>query len=577
MTAFLEALKHWLWRAWQWVRSTPGLPAFAAVAGCAWILLKLTAGYHDEFEKWEAAWEAELKPVWLGWYETLYPYMGLATLVAFVVWLLHAVQSSLDTRRMVWPTAALGGYVLLWIMVRELRDQWWISKFGMMGEPDAWVYLILKWVMLSVLLLSPAAMVAWHSRQPMLQKYTLRAFSQPLLFCYAAFCTLWILIDFMDKVGEFQQADTPKTVILKLYLDLLPAIYVMVTPAAVLLACLYSLTKLSRANELVSMLMSGMSLIQILKPILVVVAWLSLMGMAMNYHWAPRADGQRDAVLRDLAMKGKGSSAASAAALMYRNEDERRTWYIGTVPFDLLKNKMKRVLVYQMDGKDRIKTVWRAESIKWWANRDGDSSKTGMWSFYDGTERSYKDQVMSEERFFDSSVDGIRRVDIHDWKETPWSIIGGSLVPDNLGVVDLVCYEKANRDLPSVKLAPFSTHFHHRFAYPWQAFVVVLLAAPLGVAFSRRGALGGIAAAVIIFFGLMFVNEFFINLGKGKHLAPWLAAWMPNFLFGGAGYLLLLRRAQNKDLPSLSPAKWLKDFRAWVASNPLSQPKKASA
>jgi lipopolysaccharide export LptBFGC system permease protein LptF len=104
----------------------------------------------------------------------------------------------------------------------------------------------------------------------------------------------------------------------------------------------------------------------------------------------------------------------------------------------------------------------------------------------------------------------------------------------------------------SDKLAPFRTHYHQRFALPWQSFALVLVAAPLGIAYSRRGAVGGIAGSIFIFFGILFLNNLCLNLGKGSHLPAWFSPWIPHLLFGSLGLLLLHYRSQNKDLPKIT-------------------------
>jgi len=559
---WLQTLKTSAQRLWWWLRNVPEVTPLAVVLSCAILLVQVANGYHDKFEKWEASWETTLKPIWLAWYEALHPYLGLAVLLGAGVLFLHALRVWPRVGALFRPVLIYGGLVFVFFLAKELRNHWWSESYGNMGEPPTPFFFFLKQVLMAALLLSPAFILRWFDRQPMLQKYTITAFIHPLVFCYAAFGSLWIVMDLMDKLKDFQEAKVDSDTILQLYLNLLPAVYVMVTPAALLLASLYALTKLSRANEIVSMLTSGLSLGQILKPVIILTAYLSLLGMAMNYHWAPNADGEREAIMRGVSSKGK--SASLATNVMFRNEETGRTWFFGAVPFDLLSRRVQRVMVYQMDGKDRIKTVWRGAAAKWWAP-NGDAT-TGMWSFYDGTERTYKSGVAVEERYFDGSVQGAKRVDIVGWSETPWSILSGSILPDSLGVPQLVAFALANEDMPKEKLAPFRTHLHHRFAYPWQGLVIVLLAAPLGVSFSRRGALGGIAAAVIIFFALMFVNEFFMSMGKGGHMAPWLAAWMPNLIFGSVGFILFYAKVQNKELPKFAPKQWWLTLHSWWQS-----------
>jgi len=546
---------------WRWLRTAPHLTAFAIVLSCTVVLVNLGDGLHEKFEGWDAEWEGGSKPIWLAWYEFLYLYFDLIIRLSLGVLVIHGLRVWPRLEEIVWPLFSWGLLVLLCFTAVELRDQWWINTYGMMGEPWLPVFFVGELLMLAVVCLTPAAIVSWYRRQPMLQKYTLRAFIQPLLFCYITFLVLVILIDLMDNLRDFQEAKIPRSVMVGFYLDLIPYVFVMVTPASLLLATLYSLTKLSRANEIVSMLTSGLSLPQVLRPILVVAGWLSLMGMAMNYNLAPKAEGKREAVLRELSEKKQGASLATA--VMHRNEKTGRTWYIGKVPFDMISRKMQTVTIHQTDGHGRIKTAWTAKTARWWTPSKELGQEHGIWALYHGTERTYKAGLANEEKFFDGSVMEVTRINLENWPETPYTIISAALLPDSLGVGELAAYVVGNDALGRAKLAPFRTQFHHRFAYPWQGFVVALMAAPLGVAFSRRGALGGIAASVFIFFALMFVNEFFLGLGKGGHIAPWLAAWAPHVIIGTIGVVLFRARALNKDLPKLSPLAWWKALRLW--------------
>jgi lipopolysaccharide export LptBFGC system permease protein LptF len=180
------------------------------------------------------------------------------------------------------------------------------------------------------------------------------------------------------------------------------------------------------------------------------------------------------------------------------------------------------------------------------------------WRFYQGQEIEYANGKPVALKDFTGRLPGsASKIDVSGIEETPWSIVSSALIPDFMGVPDLVSYLKGNPESSTAALAPFRTHLHHRFAFPFQCFVLALVAAPLGIAYSRRGSLGGIAASIFIFFGMIFVNDLFLSLGKGGHLPPPLAVWIPNAGFGLVGLLLLYLRSQNKELPKLKlkPAK----------------------
>jgi lipopolysaccharide export system permease protein len=102
-------------------------------------------------------------------------------------------------------------------------------------------------------------------------------------------------------------------------------------------------------------------------------------------------------------------------------------------------------------------------------------------------------------------------------------------------------------------LAPFRTHFQYRLALPWTCLVVVCIAAPLGIGYSRRGVLSSVAAAVILVFSNNFLVHLFLALGEGARVPGWIAAWTPNILFAAIGLYLLYLRASNREAPSFNP------------------------
>ena len=72
--------------------------------------------------------------------------------------------------------------------------------------------------------------------------------------------------------------------------------------------------------------------------------------------------------------------------------------------------------------------------------------------------------------------------------------------------------------------------------------VTVLLAAPLGIVFSRRGASGGVALAVFLCAGMLFLSTISLALGESGYLPPAVAAWATNAIFGAVAVWLFHRR-----------------------------------
>ena len=123
--------------------------------------------------------------------------------------------------------------------------------------------------------------------------------------------------------------------------------------------------------------------------------------------------------------------------------------------------------------------------------------------------------------------------------------------PNYLSVNELKEYLVFNKDFPELRLAPYRTQLQYRWALPWVCLLVVFIAAPLGIVFSRRGILGGVATAIGLFFSLVFVSSLCVALGKGSRMPAVAAAWGPMILYFGIGLWLLWYRSTNRDLPKI--------------------------
>ncbi|MCA1964930.1 MAG: LptF/LptG family permease [Prosthecobacter sp.] len=469
----------------------------------------------------------------------LLPYLDRWMWVGGIVFISILLRQWGVTRKLVLPCWVAAASVAAWAVATDIAHQLGVMQMTELGEPLSLSAYYTKLVLLALAPLCISGLLHYYHLCGALDRYTMRTFLAPLIFCFAAFTSLWLIMDLLDNLKDFQEAQAPLGRVLLFYLGVMPFIFVSVMPASLLLSVLYTLTRMSRANEIIAMLGAGRSVLQVLTPLFVVSAVVSLLSMAANYHWAPRAEGKKEAVIRGL--EGRQRDSIMQSSIMYRNPSQGRTWFIASMPFSLRDGRLRGVQVREADAHGRPTRVLHADSATWFPG--------GPWRFYDGREVLYVDGQPAAIRPFPQHSSGWQALDIHSYDETPWSMISHDLTPDFMGVPEIVSYLRARPDDHPSRLAPFRTHFYHRFALPWQSFALALVAAPLGIAYSRRGAVGGIAGSIFIFFALLFLNNLCLNLGKGGHLPAWLSPWIPHLLFGSLGAVLLHYRSQNKDLP----------------------------
>jgi LPS export ABC transporter permease LptG len=369
----------------------------------------------------------------------------------------------------------------------------------------------------------------------LLDRYILGHFLQAYIYCIAGFISIWFIFDVSDNISNFLDQRVSRMLILKYYLTQVPQILVILLPVALLLALLFSLGRLSRSNEIVSMLTAGVSLPRILAPLLAAGLLTTAASTFLNYSLAPHAEFARKKLLEDPQSRRQ---QMGMLAQIFRNRTDNRTWFIQQ--FYPGENVFRTVHVVQQDANDNIVTNYIATT-----------------AIYDAEAHSWEFQQLKVVHYDEAgnithSDQYIESLTITDWSETPYRLGSANVRPEYLSVPELREYLQFNSDFPPTLLAPFATHLNYRLALPWTCFVVALIAAPLGVGYSRRGILSSVAAAIILVFAMNFVMHLFLALGEGARISNWAAAWTPNLIFGFLGAILIYFRATNREPPRLS-------------------------
>jgi lipopolysaccharide export system permease protein len=118
--------------------------------------------------------------------------------------------------------------------------------------------------------------------------------------------------------------------------------------------------------------------------------------------------------------------------------------------------------------------------------------------------------------------------------------LGGAREAD-IPLKDIFDYLKLHPDLSPADSSRLFTKFYGRLAAPWTCLVVVLIAIPFGAASGRRNLFFGVAGSIFICFAFFVVQQVSLAFGAGGHLPAWLAAWLPNMVFGMTGLILTAR------------------------------------
>ncbi len=367
----------------------------------------------------------------------------------------------------------------------------------------------------------------------LLDFYVLRNFLRAYFYCIAAFLAVWLVFDISDKISTFLDESVSVISVAHYYLTQAPEIIVIVLPIALLLALLFSLSRMSRSNEIVSMLTAGISIPRLLVPLFAAGLATTALSAALNFALSPHAEQARKAYFEEMRDESRG---AMAMGQIFRNRSGNRTWFIQR--FNATTNEFVTLQVLQQDANDNIVTNYLATSATYEPAARAWQLRGVKVVHYDA-----EGNIAGEENR--------AQLLVHDWDETPFRLASSNMRAEYLSVPELRDYLRYNADFPRTLLAPFATHLHYRLALPLTCLIVVLIASPLAIGFSRKGVLSSVAAAIGLIFFMNFLTHFFLALGEGARIAPWAAAWTPNLLFAIVGVILLYLRSSNREAREL--------------------------
>jgi lipopolysaccharide export system permease protein len=355
-----------------------------------------------------------------------------------------------------------------------------------------------------------------------IDKYLLKEFALPLVYCFDAFVMLFIVLDLLDNLSNFLMYHAKFSAVLHYYLIILPEAVVMILPMSLLLAVMFCLSNLGKNNELIALRASGLSILRLALPLLAVGLAASVAVFLIDEAFVPRGKEKAEAFMADL--RGR-SSKYVLENFFFANTTERRDWFARR--FDTRTRQLETVEIHQRSAANKPQLDIFADNAVWtngqWRFRQADiydysrGPETAPWRAIETNFPAFTEQprrlILEARRASQMTTSELRR--------------------------QIATLEHARR---RGHVAEYQVEYYRRYAFPLTCFIVIWLGVPLGMRTSRRaGAMMGVATALLLVVAFYFLTNISLALGKGEHLPPALAAWLTNAIFATIGAVLLAR------------------------------------
>ncbi len=331
---------------------------------------------------------------------------------------------------------------------------------------------------------------------------------------------LFIYADLLVKKGA------PPLTILHILLLNLPAVLVVTFPIAGLFATLLTLGRMGADSEITALQAAGIPYRKVLLPVLCIGLLISGLALFTNEVIVPQTN-QKVKTLNTNLVLAQDALPFSPGEVVRVDSD---LWFhVGSI--DPKTGLMQDLLILDRKAETghlrypQVISAQRAQQVGQAWHLQGVVIRR-----YDEQGRTYYEgQVAEMELNIVSKLVGL---------------VYAEKVPQEQRAAELweQCQQYRAEQRPSADVARCLTEYHLKFAIPLASFFAILVAAPLGLQTVRQtGRYGSVALAIVLVFIYYVLMSLGRAMGRVGHIDPWLAAWLPNMIFGGAGFSLLWR------------------------------------
>ncbi len=240
----------------------------------------------------------------------------------------------------------------------------------------------------------------------LLNRYLLRQLVAPFFFALAALTGFMLISQIAKKFGALVGKGLPWSVITEVFVLSLPFIIAMTLPMAVLLAVLYTFSHLAADNEITAMRANGISVYQVLTPVLLWGVCMAAFNLAFVDQVLPRSNARLRSLLIDIGRK----KAAFGLREQVINEVPPSKYFIRASRIDAATGRLRGVTIYDVGGEASRRIIYADSGSMAYAEGQTDLSLR----LFNGSIHQYRPAEPTRFQLTYFSVNDIRVKNVYD-------------------------------------------------------------------------------------------------------------------------------------------------------------------
>jgi lipopolysaccharide export system permease protein len=375
-----------------------------------------------------------------------------------------------------------------------------------------------------------------------LSLYIIREISSLFLLGIVIFTLVLLMGRLITLTDLVVSHGVPLGDVARMIVYLIPSFLVFTIPMAFLLAVLLAFGRLSADNEIVVLKAGGISIMQMMPPVIVCALMAVLLALGASSIGVPWGNSAFKKLSFEVL---KNNITATIREKTFWDDIPGVVMY--TDHYDETAQALKGVIIHDGRNPERPMTIFA---------RNGMLSTIGgsqalLLSLYDG----------SIHMTGTGSV--YRLVHFGEYLMTVGDKGKGSTISRNeadMWLSELRSQIDNTATAPKDRLKTMA-EYHSRFTFPFASLVFAILAVPLGIQNRRSGKSGGFTVSIAIILAYYVLMSVVRTLAERGAVPPAVALWIPDLVFFILGIFLLRRASLEKSIPAIDFKAALNYFR----------------
>jgi len=351
--------------------------------------------------------------------------------------------------------------------------------------------------------------------------YIIKKFLGTFFYAIALIISISIVFDISEKIDDFLTKDvTLKSIVFDYYLNFIPYFANLFSGLFTFIAVIYFTSKLAYNTEIIAILSSGVSYNRLMRPYFVGAAVIVLFSYLLGNYVIPPANKKRVEFTNMYVGQGKVKNERN----IHRQIEPGVFVYIDS--YNASTDAGYRFTIEKFVDRKLVSKL-SANSIKW------DREKK-IWIASDYSIRTidgYKEKVVTG-----LEIDTVLNMLPEDYQYVE-------------NIVETMTLPVLNESISTLRLRGVNTieyeiEKHKRVSGPFSAFILTII----GVSLASKKIKGGIGfhlgLGLLLSFSYILFMQVTTVFATSSLLAPWLAMWIPNILYGGLAFFLYRRAAR---------------------------------